>query len=184
MKHSSQFLYLHLYFHFQINIEFVNRNSALITTCDSRINSLLKKFSYEKLKCNEGISQIINGKYLCSKCPYFTHYENEECKLNDVIIIENEKLRFNLKPLKKYNQLLCNDQNGIFCYDNSFIVTTSNVINSIGNIITLIGVIFYCRKYRRILYEYEKIDSDIKSEIGSRIETKSEKKENKIEVVE
>ncbi len=86
------------------------------------------------IKCNEGISQIINGKYLCSKCPYFTHYENEECKLNDIIIIENEKLRFNLKPLKKYNQLLCNDQNGIFCYDNSFIVTTSNVINSIGNI--------------------------------------------------
>ncbi len=64
MKHSSQFLYLYLYFHFQINIEFVNRNSALITTCDSRINSLLKKFSYEKLKCNEGISQIINGKYI------------------------------------------------------------------------------------------------------------------------
>ena len=136
------------------------------------------------IKCNEGISQIINGKYLCSKCPYFTHYENEECKLNDIIIIENEKLRFNLKPLKKYNQLLCNDQNGIFCYDNSFIVTTSNIINSIGNIITLIGVIFYCRKYRRILYEYEKINSDVKSEIGSRIETKSEKKENKIEVVE
>ena len=82
------------------------------------------------IKCNNGINQLINGKYLCSKCPHFTYFEDEQCKLNEILINQNEKLRFNLKPFKNYNQLLCNDQNGILCYDNSFIVTTSDIINS------------------------------------------------------
>ena len=82
------------------------------------------------IKCNDGISQIMNGNLLCSKCPYFTYFEDEQCKLNEILINKNEKLRFNLKPLKNYNKLLCNDQNGILCYENSFIVTTSDIVTS------------------------------------------------------
>lgn len=78
------------------------------------------------IKCFEGIAQLINNNYICSKCPSYTYYENEQCKLNEVLINDNNKLRFNLIPFKEYYQSLCSDQSGILCYEKSFIVISND----------------------------------------------------------
>ena len=73
------------------------------------------------IKCKNGLHSIINDEYKCIECPPYTYYDGNKCLLNEVIFQENDKLRFNLYPIKEYIFRLCNDQSGLLCYDNAFI---------------------------------------------------------------
>ena len=75
------------------------------------------------INCPEGYfsSKDCNSCYKIIKCLPYTYYENNKCILNDVLIEKNEKIRINIKPFKDYYNDLCNEENGILCYENSFI---------------------------------------------------------------
>lgn len=75
----------------------------------------------ECIKCKNGLAKIINNEYKCVECPSYTYYDGNNCLLNEVIFQNQNKLRFNLYPIKDYINRLCNDQSGLLCYDNSFI---------------------------------------------------------------
>ena len=78
------------------------------------------------IRCNNGLHTLINDEYKCIECPPYSYYDGNKCLLNEVIFQENNKLRFNLYPIKEYIFRLCNDQSGLLCYDNSFIGPISN----------------------------------------------------------
>jgi hypothetical protein len=73
-------------------------------------------------KCGEGYfsSKDCNSCYKITECSPYTYYEDNKCILNDVLIQKNEKIRINIKPFKDYYNILCNEKNGILCYENSF----------------------------------------------------------------
>ena len=74
-------------------------------------------------KCPEGYfsSKDCNSCYKINECSPYTYYEKNKCILNDVLIQKNNKIRINIKPFKDYYNLLCDEKNGVLCYESSFI---------------------------------------------------------------
>ena len=83
----------------------------------------------ECIVCDNGLSYInTNNEYICKECPSFTYLSDKKCKLNEVLHQHNEKLKYNLRPMKDWLNKLCSEQSGILCYENSFIgpISSSN----------------------------------------------------------
>ena len=99
--------------------------------CDD--NAIPNTNQTECILCDNGLSHInMNNEYICKECPSFTYLSDKKCKLNEVLHQHNEKLKYNLRPMKEWLNKLCSEQSGILCYENSFIgpISSSNVQSS------------------------------------------------------
>ena len=102
-------------------IGYISKNNCEI--CEKcQINEVTNEDQTQCISCENGNAKIINNSLVCTNCPPFTYYsEDKQCYLNEFIFEKKNKIKFNLFPLKEYINILCEEQSGILCYDNSFI---------------------------------------------------------------
>ena len=102
-------------------IGYISKNNCEI--CEKcQFNEVTNEDQTQCISCENGNAKIINNSLVCTNCPPFTYYsEDKQCYLNEFIFEKKNKIKFNLFPLKEYINILCEEQSGILCYDNSFI---------------------------------------------------------------